>query len=115
MSVPPIAGTLEYILNAATTPTTGTVFQARPLNRAFQAFVTGTGTVTATVLIEVSMDGVNWATRQTLNINGVAGTNAASAVFNDTLAPFPFVRGTLTGITGTNAACTLYMSGNAGG
>ena len=71
--------------------------------------------ITATVIIEVSMDGINWATRTTISISGTAGTNGASGVYVDTLSPFPYVRGSLTAITGTNAACTLLMSGNAGG
>lgn len=112
---PPIAGSMETIIAASAILVTGTVFQARPLNRAFQAFVDGAGAVTATVLLEVSMDNVHWATRATLTINGTAGQNSASAVFNDTLAPFPFVRGSLTAITGASAVCTLLMSGNAGG
>lgn len=111
----PTAGALETVINAATAAVTGQAFQARPLNRAFQAFVTGTGAVTATVSIEVSMDGLNWATRTTISISGTAGTNGASGVYVDTLSPFPYVRGSLTAITGTNAVCTLLMSGNAGG
>jgi|SRR5450830_396147 hypothetical protein len=111
----PTAGALETVISAATTTVTGQAFQARPLNRAFQAFVTGSGAVTATVIIEVSMDGINWATRTTIAISGTAGTNGASGVYVDTLSPFPYVRGSLTAITGTNAACTLMMSGNAGG
>jgi len=97
-------------LNAGQTVTgSGTVFQARPLNRAFEAWMNGTGALSATVLIEASNDGINFGTRSTLNLSG---NNYASQLFNDTLAPFPFVRATVTAISGTGAAVTVTMGGS---
>lgn len=105
----PIAGVMET-LNAGQTATgSGTVFQARPLNRAFQAWMAGNGAISATVLIEASNDGQNFGTRTTLNLTG---NNYASQVFNDTLAPFPFVRATVTAISGNSAAVTVTMGGS---
>lgn len=108
----PTAGTLETLIGAATGPSVGQVFQARPLNRALLAFVTGTGLVSATVIYEVSMDGVNWATRATMTLPSTA--NYSSAVYVDTLSPFPFLRASLTAVAGTGAAVTCQLAGNCG-
>ena len=106
----PIAGVMETILNGVTSAQAGTIYQARPLNRAFQAIVNGSGAVSATVLIEVSNDGINFATRSTLSLSGTTGY--ASQAYVDTLSPFPFVRGSLTAISGAGAAATLTMAGS---
>jgi hypothetical protein len=108
----PTAGTIETVINAAIVAGPGLAFQARPLNRALIAFITGTGPLTASVIYEVSMDGVNWATRNTFTLNS---TGYSASIYVDTLSPFPFVRGTLVSITGTGAQVTLQMSGSTGG
>ena len=104
----PIAGVLETILDSVTANTTGAAYQARPLNRCFLAFIKGTGILSATVLLECSMDGVNFATRQSLSLSG---TGYAALAYNDTLSPFPFVRASVTAISGTGAV-SVQMAGS---
>lgn len=71
----------------------------------FQAVVTGTGAVTATVLLEVSNDGTN-AISPGMGTIGLSGTTTASDGFA-VLAPWAFVRANVTAISGTGAAVTV--------
>lgn len=73
----------------------------------YQAVVTGTGAITATVNILVSNDGVNFN-------NTVAGTLTLTG--NDTVsdgfatsASWKFVRAVLSNLTGTNARCYVLQ------
>ncbi len=75
-------------------------------NRAFQAIVAGTGAVTATVNVEVSNNNTDWLVLGTISLSGT--TRATDGFAND--APWRFVRGNLTAISGTGAAVTLLMS-----
>ena len=72
-----------------------------------QATVTGTGTVTGTVDIEVSNDGVTPIATAPLTIN-LNGTTTASdgGVVN---APWKYIRANLTAVSGTGAAVTVLM------
>jgi hypothetical protein len=108
--VQPIAGILETIIDGSTTTVIGTAYQARPLNRCFICFIRGSGSVTATVLLECSMDGINFATRQSVTLSGANGY--ASFAYNDALSPFPFVRASVSAISGTSAAVTVQMAGS---
>jgi hypothetical protein len=71
--------------------------------RTYQASVAGTGTVSATVNIEGSNDGVNFLT---LGIINLSGTNSASDGFVSD-AQWDLVRGNPTAISGTGAASGL--------
>ena len=73
----------------------------------FQAVLTGTGAVTATVTIEVSNDGTNWGATVMGTIT-LSGTNAVSDGFT-TVAPWRFVRANVTAISGTAATVQVYM------
>jgi hypothetical protein len=75
-------------------------------NRAFQAIVSGTGAVTATVNVEVSLDGVNFLIQSTIILSGTTSATDGFASF----AQWQYVRGNVTAISGTGAAVTLYMS-----
>lgn len=71
----------------------------------FQATVSGTGTVTATVLIQVSNDGTNWITLGTITLSG---TTSATDGFASS-APWAYVRSNCTAISGTSAALSVVM------
>ncbi len=102
---------LQKLLTAATTTGPGTAFTFdRPLGAGitrskatFQGVVTGTGSVTATVLVEVSNDKTNWLTLGTITLSGT--TTASDGFAAD--APWAWVRGNVTALTGTGAAVAL--------
>lgn len=70
---------------------------------AYQAVVTGSGAVSATVVVEVSNDGTNFVTLGTIS---PSGTTSASDGFGSVI-PWKQHRGNVTAISGTNAAVTL--------
>lgn len=79
---------------------------------AFQAIVTGTGTVTATVNIQVSneadtFNGVksNWITMSTITLSG---TTTATDGFT-TICPWRYVRVNVSAISGTGATVEVIM------
>jgi hypothetical protein len=75
---------------------------------AIQAVVTGSGTVTATIVIEVSNDGVNPVATPlgTITINGTAPQSDGFT----TDAPWKFIRARVTAISGTSASVAVNMS-----
>ncbi len=75
---------------------------------AFQAIVTGTGAVTATVDIEMSNDGVNVVDTAAGTIT-LSGTTSHSDGFT-TNSPWKYVRANVTAISGTNASVEVLMS-----
>lgn len=96
---------MQIMISGATSTATSPVFGLHG-GGAFQAKVTGTGAVTATVLIEVSIDGDNWLELSTITLSG---TTSASDGFVS-MGGWTNVRARLTAITGTGAAATVYMS-----
>jgi hypothetical protein len=66
----------------------------------FDAIITGTGALTATVEIEVSNDGINPITLGTITL---AGTDTATDGFNSSVA-WKYWRAVVTNITGTSAS-----------
>jgi hypothetical protein len=84
---------------AASTP----MFKESPYGT-FQAIVTGTGSVSATILIQVcnqedTFNGVkaNWITMSTITLSG---TTTATDGFS-TICPWRYVRANVTAVTGT--------------
>ena len=75
---------------------------------AFQATVTGTGAVTATVEIEVSNDGVN-VVDTVMGTITLSGTTSHSDGFTSE-APWKYVRANVTAISGTGASVDVIMS-----
>jgi hypothetical protein len=73
----------------------------------FQAVVTGTGAVTATVTIEFSNDGTNVLSTVGGTIS-LSGTTTASDGFTST-SPWKYVRANVTAISGTGATVQVYM------
>jgi hypothetical protein len=73
----------------------------------YQATVTGTGAVTATIAIYGSNDGVNFNTTALGTIT-LSGTNSATDGFAY-VGPWKYVKATLTNLTGTGAACYVLQ------
>lgn len=73
----------------------------------FQATVSGSGAVTATVLIDGSNDGVYWCSTPLATIS-LSGTPSSSDGFT-TQAPWKYVRANVTAISGTSAVVQVYM------
>lgn len=71
-----------------------------------QATVSGTGAVTATVVIEVSNDGTNWITAGTITLSGTTSATDGFAIN----APWLNIRGNVTAISGTGAAVTAVVA-----
>jgi hypothetical protein len=97
------------LLNAQTTTNTGNPFEP-PMGgvRTYAATLTcSSGNCTATVLYEVSMDKVAWITMATTTFSSAASPQADGFVSDST---WPYVRASVTAITGTNAAVSAYMN-----
>ena len=74
----------------------------------FQAIANGaSGVFSATVLVQVSNDQENWETGITFSLSGTATT--ADTAGNNINAPWKYVRGNVTAISGTGANVTLTM------
>ena len=93
------------ILLTTTEIATATAVNAQILARAFQAVVTGTGAVSATVLIEASNNRENYMTLGTITLSG---TTAAADGFVS-VAPWEYVRANVTAISGTGATVVVTM------
>jgi len=86
----------------------GAVFvpiNGRP-QRNVQANLSGTGALTATVLVKVSLDGVNFATAATLTLSGSGSDTQASAV----VCEGAWVQTIVTALTGTGASVNTFVS-----
>lgn len=98
----------SVLLSGATVTGAGASVQdADYLNRVYQATVSGTGTVSATILIQVSLDGTNWITLATITLSGT--TTATDGAASD--APWLYTRANLTVISGTGATVNAFMGG----
>lgn len=73
--------------------------------RVFHAKVVGTGAVTATVIVEVSLDNSTWLTAGTITLSGT--TSAADGFVMD--APWRYVRARISAISGTGATVNCWM------
>lgn len=98
------------LINGATATNVGsgtayTVPKGTP-NRAFQAVVSGTGAVTATVAIYGSNDGVNWELIATIILSGTASDSDGYV----SAAPWPQLKAEVTAISGTGAAVTATVA-----
>lgn len=93
-------------------PTNGTpVYKDSPY-ASFQGIVTGTGAVTATILIQASNEEAtylgtkaNWITIGTITLSG---TTTATDGFT-TIAPWRYMRTSVTAISGTGATVEVLM------
>lgn len=99
---------IKQLLESAATTVTGApqiVEKEVGLGRTFQAAVAGTGVVSATVVIEVSNDGINFITLGTITLSG---TNVASDGFT-TNAAWQYSRARVSAISGTGATVNAVM------
>lgn len=93
-------------------PTYGTpVYKDSPY-ASFQAIETGTGAVTATVIVQASNDEAtykgdasNWITIATITLSGTTSTTDGFT----TVAPWKYVRAGVTAISGTGATVKVLM------
>lgn len=99
------------MLKDATAPQTGERLSGVSLSRTFQATVSGTGPVAATVLIEVSNDQAGWMTLATLD---AAGTDMATDGATSRAA-WQHMRANLTAISGTGATVNVTFGGEGNG
>ena len=91
----------------ATTTSTGTwLLKTSPL-ATIQANVVGTGTVTATIVIDCSNDGV-YACSTPIGTVTLSGTTSASDGFT-TNSPWKYVRYRITAISGTSATVNVNL------
>ncbi|MBP8788747.1 MAG: hypothetical protein KBE22_03255 [Candidatus Accumulibacter sp.] len=96
---------MQTMLSAVTTTVTGTPF-SNPAGGAYQATVVGTGAVGATVVFEVSIDGVGWLTLSTVTLSGTTtATDGFVAV-----GGWPNIRARVSAVSGTGAAVTALMA-----
>lgn len=105
------SGVYTLLLNATSTNTGESVSCIDAANKTFQATVTGTGAVSATVVIEVSNHPslLGWMELGTISLSG---TTSASDGFAS-LEAWAHVRARISAISGTNAAVTtLTCFGN---
>ena len=93
--------------NLASSP----IYKESPYS-SFQAIVTGTGAVTATVAVQVCNEAdtfngtkANWITMGTITLSG---TTTATDGFT-TVCPWRYVRVNVTNVTGTNATAEIIM------
>lgn len=101
-------GDVLNILPASTTTATGAWVYKGAVQTTFQATVTGTGAVTATVVIDCSNDGVN-ACSTPLGSITLSGTTSNADGFT-TAAPWKFVRARVTAISGTGASIDVLKA-----
>jgi hypothetical protein len=96
---------MKTLLSAVTATAIGYA-AAPPSGGCYQATVIGTGAVTATVLIEVSIDGYNWLTLGTIALSGTTThTDGFVAV-----GGWPNVRAQVSAVSGTGAAVTVLAA-----
>lgn len=93
--------------NGVTTTTTGNAHYKDSPYSTFQATVTGTGAVSATVVIDCSNDGTNWCATALGTIT-LSGTTSAADGFTTT-APWKFIRARVTAVSGTGATVVSLM------
>lgn len=109
MSSPAIAG-VTRILTGATATGAGTVYDAgvpQKQARVWQAVLTGSGAVSATVLIEVSLTG---ADDEFLTLVEIALDGDDKAVDGGaTEAPWAFYRARVSAIAGSGASVSVWM------
>jgi hypothetical protein len=91
------------LLDAVTTVQTSGAHARKSTNSTYQASVSGTGSVSATIIIEFSNDGIYWIAGATITLSGT--TSAIDGFAAD--AGWVYERANLTAISGTGAVVTV--------
>ena len=94
--------------SGVTTTGAGSFLYKDSPNATFQAIVSGTGAVSATVDIEYSNDGVNALDTVGGTIT-LSGTTSHTDGFTSQNAPGKYVRAYVTAVSGTGATVQVYM------
>jgi hypothetical protein len=89
-----------------TTNTTGPAVVDRNPGGTFQAVITGTGSVTTTVTIQCSLDGVNWLTLGTISLSGTTTATDGFVSAGEWLT----YRAVTSGTSGTVSSIQVLMS-----
>lgn len=100
--VPAMSGKTNILLNAVSSVAAGSSVSSTAINRSFQATLNGASAVSATVLAEGSNNGTNWLTIATYSLTLAAPSSGSAFV-----APYKYIRGNLTAISGTGETVTL--------
>jgi len=102
------SGSAQNILNAVTSTGAGGSRPLPALYSTYQAIANGTsGAFSATVKVQVSNDDTNWEDAITFSLSGTATTADSDGA--NISAPWAYVRGNVTAISGTGANVTLIM------
>jgi len=101
--------TINVFTNRTTTGTSE-IIQPWGTRRTIEATVTGTGAVSATVVVQISNDETNWLTLTTLTLSGT--TTAFDGAAMD--AAWRYMRVNLSAISGTGAAVTVIVGSHNG-
>lgn len=99
--------TVVSLINNGTGTLTGTPVHMPWAGGVFQATISGTGAVSATVIINASMQGNIWTPIGTLSLTGTTTDSKTAAM----TAPWPLVRTDITAISGTGATVNAYVAG----
>lgn len=96
----------QTLISGTATATGSAMLASQRQARTFQATVSGTGAVTATLVLDVSNDpNDGWIPALTFTLSGTTTTTDGAS-----LAPvWPYIRGRITGITGTAAVAKLTI------
>jgi hypothetical protein len=100
-----IGQTIALQTDQTATTTAGVAIEAILPQRVFHAKVVGTGAVTATVIVEVSLDNSTWNTAGTITLSGT--TSAADGFVMS--APWRYTRARISAISGTGATVNCWM------
>jgi hypothetical protein len=106
-----MANKIITVLPAATSVSTGPaiyLLKEDTRNIAYQATLTGSGAISATVVIEVSNDNVGWISDGVAELI-MAGTTLVSSGFVAT-ATWAYTRARITALVGTNATVVVTAS-----
>jgi len=97
----------ETLLSDKTATGAGDAYSVPNSKRTFQADgTTSSGAGSATVKVQVSNDNSNWIDLGTITLT-LATTSSSDGFSSD--APWRYVRGNVTAISGTGASVNLYM------
>jgi hypothetical protein len=95
------------ILSAATATGAGSSKELQDGIKTIQASMSGTGSISATVVIEVSNDNVNWLSESDSTLS-LTGTTTASAGLMMSVN-WKYLRANVTAISGTGASVNVYV------
>jgi hypothetical protein len=96
----------SQILSGVTAVSVGSLVDltGRSNTKSYQGVITGTAPFSASVNVEVSLDGTNWIVLTTMSLS-----NTTPTIGYTSTDAWPFVRGNVTAITGTGASVNLTV------